>query len=405
MDGHWADELDRIVDEYVPEMVALRRYMHIHPEPSGAESGTSSHLYARLADAGVQVRLGAEGRGVIADDGSDRDCPRMALRADIDALRIQDRKQVEYCSQTPGLMHACGHDGHTATVYGAILALRRADQESKLPWPVCWRGIFQPAEETSTGANEMIALGALNGVDAIISLHMDPSRRLGNIGVRVGALTAACDEMKIRIKGRGGHAARPHESIDPIAAAAQLISSIYLFVPRAIESYDPVVVTIGQVIGGDNANVIPEEVFLNGTLRTLGGALRERTKGHLRQLARGIAEASGTTIEVEFNKGPDSVNNDPRLTALFREAATALLGTGHVEEIPRPSMGGEDFAHYLEHVPGSMFRLGCVSESVGGAPLHSPLFDIDERALAIGAKILARTTVLWSNPDRQHWRG
>jgi amidohydrolase len=246
----------------------------------------------------------------------------------------------------------------------------------------------------------MIAAGALEGVEAILGLHVEPACDLGKIGVRNGVFTATCDELEVRIEGRGGHASRPHESIDPIAAAAQLISSIYLFVPRAVDSHNPVVVTIGQIAGGDTANVIPNEVQLRGTIRTLGGAVQEQTKDHIRQLARGLAEASRTQITVAFHPGPAAVCNDWQLTALTRRAASQLLCPEQVEEIDRPSMGGEDFAHYLEWVPGAMFRLGCRSPTTGDAPLHSPMFDIDERAMGIGAKILARTAVLWSDPQR-----
>ncbi len=206
--------------------------------------------------------------------------------------------------------------------------------------------------------------------------------------------------MSVRIVGQGGHAARPHESIDPIAAAAQLISSIYLFVPRATDSQDPVVVTIGQIDGGDNPNVIPEHVLLRGTLRTLMAATRQRTKNHIRQLARGLAEASGARIAVEFEDGPPSVLNNPYMTDILRRAARDLVGAAALDEVERPSMGGEDFAFYLDHVPGSMFRVGCAPpgpSAAAAAPLHSPLFDIDEQAMRIGAKILLRAMILWSS--------
>jgi amidohydrolase len=217
--------------------------------------------------------------------------------------------------------------------------------------------------------------------------------------VRYGALTASCDALEITISGRGGHAARPHESLDPIAAAAQLISSLYLFIPRATDSHDPVVVTIGQISAGHNGNVIPERAVLRGTIRSLGREVRERTKSHIQQIARGIAEASGTKIEVRFEPGPQSVMNDEKLTDVLRAAAAELLGPRCVDLIPRPSMGGEDFAFYQEHVPGAMFRLGCSSPVVGAAPLHSSCFDLDEHALVIGAKVLARAAVLFAEAE------
>lgn len=396
---HWREQLDEAVERRGPELVRVRRRLHAHPEPSGEEFETTLFLFQSLKDAGLEPEATPEGRGLFVDLPEQPGAPRLALRADMDALRIQELRECDYRSQRAGVMHACGHDGHTAVVYGALLALR--DLQAALPFPLNLRAIFQPAEETSQGAVEMISAGALDGVDAILSVHMDPSRQVGRIGVRYGALTAACDALEVKICGRGGHAARPHESLDPIAAAAQLISSIYLFIPRATDTQDPVVVTIGQIIAGHNPNVIPEQALLRGTLRSLGGEVRERTKSHIRQLARGLAEASGTRIEVSFEPGPQSVRNDAELNDLLRDAASEILGPAAVDVIQRPSMGGEDFAFYQEHVPGAMIRLGCASPSAGSAPLHSPSFDLDERALSIGAKILARAAILWSDPDRR----
>lgn len=396
-------QLDAAIDAHASTLIKLRRHLHAHPEPSGEEFQTSLAIQQCLNDAGYQTRLGLEGRGVIADSSGVADNsalpPRIALRADIDALRIHEANAVEYCSQRPGLMHACGHDGHTATVMGAMLGLQAVAATGALPWPVSWRGVFQPAEETGTGALDMIAAGAIEDCAAILSIHMDPSRAVGRIGLRPGALTASCDDVVLTINGRGGHAARPHESLDPIATAAQLISSLYLFIPRGIDSHDPVVLTIGQIIAGDSANVIPEQAVLRGTLRTLGGPVRERTKQHVQQLARGLAEASGTQVKVEFTVGPPSVHNDAALVALLQGVGADVLGADAVEAIPRPSMGGEDFAFYGAHIPSAMFRLGCASPAVGHASLHSANFDLDERALLIGAKILARAVIKQANPQ------
>lgn len=396
--GDWRERLEAAVEMCAPEMVRVRRHLHTFPEPSGEEYETTRFLLQTLTDAGFHPQPTPENRGLIVTQAEHPGAPLLALRADIDALRIQETGPAEYRSRRAGVMHACGHDAHTAVVFGALLVLREIRE--LLPRPVNWRAVFQPAEETSEGAPQMIAAGALDGVDGILSVHMDPSREVGKIGVRYGPLTAACDALEIRISGRGGHAARPHESLDPIAAAAQLISSIYLFLPRATDSQDPVVVTIGQVQAGHNPNVIPETAVLRGTIRSLGAMVRERTKEHIRQLARGIAEVSGTTIQVGFEPGPQSVVNNTSLTDLLRDAAEEALGPQAVEVIQRASMGGEDFAFYLEHVPGAMFRLGCASPTAGRAPLHSPSFDIDERALGIGANVLARAVIRWAEPER-----
>jgi amidohydrolase len=292
-------------------------------------------------------------------------------------------------------MHACGHDGHTTCVLGAVLALDAAYHKGVLPEGFAARAIFQPAEETATGALEMIDFGALEGVDAIIALHLDPSREVGRIGIRYGVLTAACDEVEFVITGSGGHAARPHESRDPIFAASQLLTALYSFVPRATDSNDSVVLTIGQLHAGDNPNVIPEAATLRGTLRTLLATTRDATRLHIQKLAQGVASISDTEIETRFGIGPGSVVNDARLVHLLREAATEVLGAPAIDVIERPSMGGEDFAFYLDHVPGAMMRLGCASSEANSHPLHSPYFDIDERALTIGAKVLARAATLY----------
>lgn len=391
----WQEALDAALERRFEQLVSIRRHLHMFPEPSGEEHETSLYLYQLLDNAGIQVELGPEGRGVIAEPWPDAAGPRLAIRGDIDALRIHDAKQVEYCSQRPGLMHACGHDAHSTTVLGVMLALR----DVELPWPVACRGIFQPAEETCQGARDMVAAGVLENVAGILSLHMDPTRQVGTIGIKPGPLTASCDAIHFRVVGRGGHAARPHESVDPIAAAAQLVSTIYLFVPRVTDSHDSVVVTIGQIHGGENPNVIPEAVELSGTLRTLDPKVRETTVEHIRRLVRGLAETSGTKIDFQVDVGAPAVWNDSNLTSLLGQQAMELLGAPSVQQIAKPSMGSEDFAIYLDHVPGAMMRVGCASQRAGGAPLHSPNFDLDEAAILNAAKILARTTVTWSQPD------
>jgi amidohydrolase len=278
-------------------------------------------------------------------------------------------------------------------------ALDRLECEHALPWPVTWRGIFQPAEETSQGGRAMIAAGAIKDVAAIVSLHVDPSRPTGTIGVRPGVFTASCDELRVTVQGRGGHAARPHESNDPIAAAAQLISTLYQFVPRATDSQDAVVVSFGKIHGGRNANVIPEQVVLEGTLRTLDANVRQKTMAHIRALADGVEQVTGTKLDVRFETGIPSVYNDANLTDVVSHVARELLGSSNVVVLPRASMGSEDFAAYLEHVPGTMFRLGAAAGDGPSPGLHTPTFDIDERCLTIGAKILARTVVEWSKPN------
>ena len=401
----WAEAIDRAIDAGFDRMIEVRRHLHVHPEPSGSEKETTRYVRERLDAAGFAVRNGPEGRGLIVDSLEESGGPRIGLRADLDALPFQDAKTVEYRSREPRVMHACGHDAHTATVLGAILALDEARRSGELPWPVPWRAIFQPAEETAAGALEMVEAGALESVKAILGLHVDPSRPVGAVGIRDGIFTADCVEMEFKIKGEGSHAARPHESLDPIATAAQLINSLYLSIPRSVDSQEPVVVTIGQIMSGETPNSIPDRAVLKGTLRTLSAEVRQRTLDRIEQLTRGLAEASGTQIEMNCRFGPPALTNDPDLTELLRRTATELLGSEAVQSIRHPSMGGEDFANYLAHVPGSMFRLGCASTASGAPPLHSPHFDVDEGCMKIGAKVLARAAVHWSNPTSGDGRG
>ncbi|MFV1965302.1 MAG: M20 family metallopeptidase, partial [Pirellulaceae bacterium] len=336
MSDNWQQEIDRAVDDRFARMVELRRRMHVHPEVSGEERETSLFLYQLLGDEGFEVRMGPEGCGVIADEQENAEGGPFALRADIDALRIQDAKRVDYRSQCDGAMHACGHDAHTATVFGAMSALRAVRRAGKLPWNVGVRGIYQPSEETVAGARAMIAVGAVEGAQAVIAVHVDPTLRLGQIGLRVGVLTANCDEMRITINGRGGHAARPHETRDPIAAAAQLINALYLYIPRVTDSREAVVVTIAQIDGGDNANVIPEQVHLRGTIRSLDQAIRRHAMEHICRLAHGTGETTETKIHVEFGLGSHSVCNDVQIVDLFRLATCEVLGPEGVQEILRP---------------------------------------------------------------------
>ena len=395
-------ELDRLLNDLFPRMVALRRRLHAHPEPSGEERETSLRIYQLLQEAGYRVRMGPDGCGVLADEPElDGSVGRLALRADLDALRIHDEKTCDYRSRRAGVMHACGHDSHTATLFGALAALRQLYDRGVLEQPAPVRGLFQPAEETCVGASAMIEVGAMDGVQAILAAHMDPSRPVGAIGLREGVLTANCDEVRFRVEGRGGHAARPHEASDPIAAAANLIHALYQYLPRATDSQDSVVVTVGCIQGGANPNVIPERVDLAGTVRTLRASVRERTFEQIRKVAASVEMAAGVRVAVEFGKSAKAVRNDPRLCQLLESAAQQVVGSDGVQEIHRPSMGSEDFSFYLDLAPGAMMRLGCASESVGGAPLHSPQFDIDERAMLIGARILARAAICWPSnaPD------
>jgi amidohydrolase len=277
---------------------------------------------------------------------------------------------------------------------GAALALWKCREV--LPWPTPWRALFQPAEEVGDGAREMVAAGAVEGVRALVALHVDPERPVGRIAERRGALTAFCEDLEVTIHGHGGHAARPHQTVDPIALAAQLVSSLYQFIPRSVDAREPVVITFGSIQGGTSHNVIPEQVRLLGTIRTLSHDSAVRVRDRVRQVGHALGEASGAVIEIVFANSLDGVFNDPSITEICAGAAAEVVGSDHVDTIQLPSMGGEDFATYLAHVPGCMLRLGVAAagEAATRHHLHAPGFDIDERALPIGAKVLAHSVVL-----------
>ncbi len=410
---NWAGELGASLQRRFERLCEIRRHLHRHPEPSGAEVKTTRYIASVLAaehlepvilpgshglwvDVGSGSGLGADSQDRTAGDSAP-ERPRIGIRGDIDALWIQDEKRVTYRSGVDGVMHACGHDAHTTIVLGAILVLAELDRAGLLPWPIRCRAIFQPAEETNQGALQMIQAGAVDGLAELLGIHVDPSRVVNSIGVRHGDFTADCHELELEIHGSGGHAARPHEAVDPIAIAAQLISAIYQFVPRVNNSHDPVVLTFGQIHGGQLANVIPDQVVVRGTLRTLDAAVSAKTIEQIERLANGISAACGGRVVCRWLSGPPPVKNDPELVNLLIEAGRAVVGDRNVQMIRHASMGGEDFANYLTRVRGAMFRLGCATASPA-PPLHSPLFDIDERALAIGAEVLAHAVIRWCDP-------
>lgn len=389
--AHAHAALDAAVDRDGERIVAVRRYLHAHPEPSGEEFGTTAYLQELLEEAGIHHRLLPSGRGLVCDrPGDRRDQPCYVLRADIDALRMQDEKTVTYRSQEADLMHACGHDGHAAMALGAVLALQEA--EDALPPEFNWRVLFQPAEETCRGALEMIEARALEKVAAIIALHVDPTLVAGEVGYRSGTLTASVDEFSILVRGAGGHGARPHTTRDPLAAACQFVNLVYAHQPRTFDARVPTVVSFGVFQGGLNPNAIPETVQLRGTIRTIQPGAYLEVIERLRSLAKGLEGALEVDFEFTLDDHVGPVHNDATLTEIARRVAESIC-PGRVQPIPLPSMGGEDFAFYLEHVPGVMLRLGTGFADRPNAHLHSPRFDLDESALPIGARLLARSVL------------
>lgn len=392
----WETTIDRRIDALGQRLVAIRRHLHAHPEPSGEEFETSGYLAGLLDQAKLDVRMIPSRRGLVIEPCGQGDGPRVAMRGDIDALRVDDEKTVAYRSTAEGIAHACGHDAHATMIVGAALAL--AECADHMPWPVSWRALLQPAEETSLGAIEMVEAGAVDNVSAIVGMHVEPERRIGKVGFRSGTLTAYCDEIDVTIGGTGGHAARPHHAADPIAASAYFLSALYQLLPRTLDSREPLVLTFGSIHAGAARNVIPTELSLRGTARTHSREAREHFERQVEVIANGVSAATGCSVAIEFKQGPDAVINDARVTSVCQAVTQAVLGNDSVEAIEEASMGGEDFAEYLQHTPGCFFRLGVGNGDGTDEPLHSGHFDLDERALCIGAKILARSLVALSQP-------
>jgi len=387
--------IDAHIDRMEPWLIALRRQLHAHPEPSLEEFRTTEAIAEQLERHGVPYRVARSGRGIIAGPGRrNPERPLIAIRGDIDALHMEDDKpDVSYRSTRPGVMHGCGHDAHASMALAAALALH--ETQNDFPGGLSWRAIFQPAEEIGAGAWEMIREGAMEDVAAIVALHVDPDREVGRVGHRPGILTADARDLRVEVRGQGAHAARPHQAIDPVLAACQFVTTAYQALTRTIDTRQEAVLTFGSIRAGEACNVIPDRAELLGTLRTLDQDVRDRALAMLETVARGVATATGTAIQVTVIRGTDALINDPTADAALVKAARELLGPHRVETIAQPSLGGEDFSGYLSLAPGAMMRLG-VASGPGWPPLHSPRFDIDERALAIGAKLLARAAVLLS---------
>ena len=378
--------VDAQVDQIAARLSTMRRHLHENPELSSREFATTSYVAQQLAGAKVSHRLAKGKRGVVTAIAPSRKSrgPVVALRADIDALPIAEQSKAPYRSRQPGVMHACGHDAHTAMLLGATLALHRAG-----PLDVGWRSIFQPEEEVGHGARSLVRQGVLDGVQSILAFHVDPTLPVGQVCITAGPQTAFCQDFTITVRGQGGHGARPHLTIDPIAAAAQLITTIYQAVPRQNDPRDPLVVTIGSIQAGQANNVIPDVALLRGTIRSFAEATSNAARESVERVCAGTARAFRADVRPEFDRLLPGVINDARLAALCTAAAREMLGEKNVVTERRPSLGAEDFADYLATVPGCMMLLGTRGPGKKVTPLHTPHFDIDEKALAIGVRLLA----------------
>ncbi len=390
--------IQSIAQTLAPRLIEIRRHLHAHPELSGKEYQTAAYIAGVLSAAGLHTQEAVGKTGVVGElAGAGTDERLLAIRTDMDALPIVERTGLEFSSRNEGIMHACGHDVHTTVGLGTAMVLAQLGLE--LPGKV--RFIFQPAEEIAQGATWMVGDGVMQDVDSIFSLHVFPSIPAGSIGIRYGALTAAADDLEITILGESGHGARPHEAIDAIWIASQVITSLQQAISRTQNPLRPIVLTIGTISGGRAPNIIADRVQLAGTVRSLHPDTHAELPAWIEQIVGGVCQTYGAKCQVNYRRGVPSVQNDLRLTQILESSARAAWGTDRVQLLPEPSLGAEDFSVYLQQAPGSMFRLGVGTPDAKNYPLHHPKFMVDESAIMTGVVTMAYTAYQYFREKRE----
>jgi len=367
-------------------VIALRRDFHAHPELGFQETRTAEIVAARLRELGYdEVHTGIATTGVVGVMRGTRPGKTIMLRADMDGLPIEEENAVPYRSTHAGTMHACGHDGHVAILLGAAHAI--AERRAELPGTVCL--VFQPAEEGYGGGQAMVEAGVLErfGIERAYGLHLASTHAVGLVGMREGPFYASSDSIEITIEGKGGHGASPHLSIDPIYVAGEFIVAVQQIVSRRIDPLEPAVITIGAIHGGTTHNVIPSRVKLLGTVRAFDAGVRAAMAGRIEQVLRGVCEAAGATYTFDYLWRYPVTSNDAEQTRYVRALAERTVGTEQVAEIPR-IMGAEDFSFFAERVPACFFNIGSNGGEASAWPHHHAKFDIDERALAVGTRMM-----------------
>ena len=389
------DRLKAEIDERIPDLVAMRRDLHEHPETAFEEVRTSAIVAQRLRALGFAVQTGIAQTGVVGllqgSGGAEGDVKTLAIRADMDALPIHELTAVDYRSQIDGKMHACGHDGHTsiALTVADILSKRRAELKGNVKF------IFQPAEESIGGAEPMVQQGAMQGVDNIIGLHLISNKPVGRVGVRAGSVFASADKLKFVVHGKGGHGGMPQTAVDPIVIAAYIITALQVLVSRESSPFSPAVVTIGMINAGTASNIIPEYVEMHGTMRAFTATQRAYLERRIQEIAGGVALAMGGSCEVEVFDGCPPCVNDPVMTELVYQAAATTVGEQAVdtgEDIL--TTGADDMSYFLNTVPGCYFIVGAQNQEKEAIyPHHHPRFNIDEDALPIAVEVLTRAAL------------
>lgn len=385
------EKLFSVIESINDKVVALRHQLHEHPELSGAEKETTHLLKTLMEKAGLKVTTYKDHYGLVADLVVDASKPFVALRADIDALPIEEKSSVPYASRKTGIMHACGHDSHTAILLGTALAMEQL--RSELAHNI--RFIFQPAEEiTQGGSSQMIEDGALENVKAIFGLHAYPYLNTGQIGYKYGVMLASADTFEIEIFGKSSHGARPHEGVDAILVTSMAVNSLNHIVSRQIDPLHPAVISLGTIEGGKAANVLCDHVKLCGTVRSVNHDVRHSIPKMMEISLQGITRSMHATYKFHYNYGSPEVCNHDLMVDLLRRSAEDVIGEENTVDLADPVMGGEDFGRYLELVPGAFFRLGTCNVDKGTCvSQHNSRFDVDDDALIIGMKIMGSTAL------------
>jgi amidohydrolase len=383
--------LKKEIEDLTPELIELRRDLHRHPEPGFQEVWTSQTMAEKLGALGYEVRSGIAKTGVMGLLHGGKPGKTLLLRSDIDALTIGEKNQIDYCSEQPGAMHACGHDGHMAIALtvAKILARHQTELAGKVKF------VFQPAEEGPGGAKPMIEEGVLKDPrpDRALGLHLWNSLPVGVVGIRPGPTFACLDAIDIVIRGKGGHGAAPHQTVDPIVASAQVITALQTMVSREVDPIKPAVLSIGTIQGGHAYNIIANEVTMTGTVRAFDLELRKTLPERIERIVKGATSAMRAEYEFEYRFGYPPLVNDEAVCNWIKEIAAEVVGEENIK-LPDPTMGGEDMAYFLQEVPGCYLLLGSANEEKGlNKPHHNPEFNFDEAALPIGVEILARAAL------------
>ncbi|MDJ0843726.1 M20 family metallopeptidase [Crocosphaera sp.] len=391
-------QIKTLAEDLAPRLIEIRRHFHAHPELSGQEYQTAAYVSGVLSSCGLHVQEAVGKTGVVGNlEGNGTKKGILAIRTDMDALPIEERTQLDFASCKPGVMHACGHDVHTTVGLGTAMILSQLKQH--LPGNI--RFLFQPAEEIAQGASWMVQDGAMRDVDSIFGVHVFPSLEARSVGIRYGALTAAADDIEIFIQGESGHGARPHEAVDAIWIASQVITSLQQAISRTQNPLRPIVLTIGQITGGRAPNVIADQVRMAGTVRSLHPETHANLPEWIEGIIANVCNAYHAKYEMNYRRGVPSVQNDLQLTQILESACREAWGNDQVQILPEPSLGAEDFSLYLEHAPGTMFRLGVGKENKLNHPLHHPLFEVDESSIITGVVTLAYAACKYWGVDRQ----